>query len=135
MLDDLLDMLVAAGLVQPGEEFPARRPPKPLRCVTARETGAEPPETTLSGTVTEKARVQLEFRDARYDLARAWAQAVWVYFNQQEHAQNVGWNGVEYRLIDPYGSVIDLGDDEGKRPLVGFNLRVERVSIEDGVAM
>ena len=53
MLDDLLDMIVAAGMAVEAETAVGRRPAKQIRSVTARETGSEPaPWATSSNPST-----------------------------------------------------------------------------------
>lgn len=126
MIDEIIDWLVAAGLVAEGNVVGARRREKPPRLLTVRVYGSEVPERSFDTTI-EGPRVQFEFREARYDLAAAWAQQVCDYI--EEHGENLVLGGTQYPQIAPITAVIDLGDDPGGRPLAGFNARVERVSV------
>lgn len=123
MLDEILDYVIASGLALSAECTAGKRLPLPLRQLTLYATPGEPPLRSFD-TVSERPRVQFTFRDARYDVAAAWADSVWKLC---ERTENRVLGTSEYFYLEPYGSVAGMGEDDNHHPIVGFNVRVARV--------
>lgn len=139
MLDDLLDLVIAAGLADEGEVHARKRPDpepgRPVRALTVRYYGSEPPEETFSRTLLEWPRVQFEFREApdRFPALERWARAALAWCAGFPGGTTAG--GVEYTAVEPVTGIVDIGDDDAGNPLVAFSARVGRVSAVDGAAV
>lgn len=135
MLDDILDMVIAAGLALPKECFARQRPDavsgKSPRCLTVRYYGSEQPQTTFSLTTQEWPHVQFEFREtpSRFPQLEEWARDVLAWATT---FLAVTTHGVEYIAVEPLTGIVDTGNDGSGNPLVAFSARVGRISVVEG---
>lgn len=97
-------------------------PEPPVRvCVLLDRPGVTPQFDHSDGMV-EMPRVQVVCRGANWDEAHTDAEAAWLSLNRH----NFMIDGTRYMAVKPLSSVADLGMDENRRRLVGFNAQVWR---------
>lgn len=124
LLQDVLDVLVAAGLVDGGTGWKSalsNMPPDPDQVVALFETPGQAPGAAVD---IDYPGFQVRVRGNRkeYDVARAKLEACYLAL----HKLTGTLSGTYYISILASGSVLPLGEDGNERPEITQNFQCQR---------
>jgi len=123
ILDELAQVIAAHGLGTLGTSlFLGRLPPTPDSVIALRESGGPPPINTFDASY-ERPTLQVLVRGSVYPTARLHAERL---YQALMTVANTSINGVWYIHATPDGPPTLLEHDETGRPILVFNLEVEK---------
>jgi hypothetical protein len=123
ILDELAGYIAAQGLGTLGTSlFLGRLPPTPDSVIALRESGGPPPINTFDASY-ERPSLQVLVRGSAYTSARLQAERLYQALTT---VANTAISGVWYIHVTPDGPPTLLEHDESGRPILVFNLEVEK---------
>lgn len=130
LIDELADRLVAQGVgTVGGDIFKGRKaviPPGDGPYLLLVETGGSGSVRTHNGTPVARPTATIIGRARAYNVARVKTKAAFDALGGDKGLHNVTLSGTFYQSLVPRQQIADMGLDDAGRPMVVFNIEVEK---------